>query len=163
MIAETLNSFTLTVGFLGRLVADVPDEMMSRQTAGVVNHPAWTIGHLIYSAEAIGGELGLPAWLPANWQQRFGTGSTPQPTGYESRGELLSLFADARLRLRERLNELGELAMAQPLPDARYREKFPTLGHAVVHILTAHPASHVGQLVVWRRAMGLPPLGKVFD
>jgi hypothetical protein len=163
MIAETLNSFDLTVDYLVRLVADVPDEMMTRQAQGVVNHPAWTIGHLIYSAQAIGGELGLAAWLPANWQQRFGTGSTPQSSGYETKAELLSMLADARRRLRERLNEVGETALAQPLPDVRYRDTFPTLGHAVVHILAAHWASHVGQLIVWRRAVGLAPLGKVFD
>lgn len=43
-----------------------------------------------------------------------------------------------------------------PLPDERYREVFPTLGHAVLHILTVHTAIHLGQISAWRRAMGLP-------
>ena len=34
---------------------------------------------------------------------------------------------------------------------------FPTLGHALVHVLVGHTAAHVGQLADWRRAMGLPP------
>ncbi len=35
------------------------------------------------------------------------------------------------------------------------RGQFPTVGHAVLDILTAHTAMHVGQITVWRRAMGL--------
>jgi uncharacterized damage-inducible protein DinB len=50
---------------------------------------------------------------------------------------------------------LGETAMSEPLPDVRYRNRIPTVGHAVLHILTAHTAMHVGQITVWRRAMGL--------
>jgi hypothetical protein len=46
--------------------------------------------------------------------------------------------------------------LAQPLPDVRFRDQFPTVGHAVLHILAAHTALHIGQVIVWRRAMGLP-------
>ena len=42
-----------------------------------------------------------------------------------------------------------------PLPDKRFRDTFPTLGHAVLHILAGHVAVHVGQLGAWRRAMGM--------
>jgi hypothetical protein len=30
-------------------------------------------------------------------------------------------------------------------------------------VLVGHTASHVGQLIVWRRAMGLPPIGRSFE
>jgi hypothetical protein len=57
---------------------------------------------------------------------------------------------------------MEEDGLAQPLPDERYRHIFPTIGHALLHILTAHAAVHVGQVSVWRRAFGLPPLSDAF-
>ena len=47
-----------------------------------------------------------------------------------------------------------------PLPDEACRAIFPTLGHAVVHILGPHAAVHVGQISVWRRVMGFPALAE---
>jgi hypothetical protein len=39
---------------------------------------------------------------------------------------------------------------------------FPTLGDAVLRILTSHAAVHVGQITVWRRALNLGPLKQSF-
>jgi hypothetical protein len=160
MIAEITNSYSLALDYLRRLVADVPEEMWARQAGGVVNHPAWVVGHLVYSAQAIGGEMGLAPWLAADWADRFGTGSVPLPERerYPSSADLLAARAEAQRRVLGRLAELGEAALAAPLPDARHRATFPTLGHAVLHILTVHAAVHVGQVTAWRRAVGLGAL-----
>jgi hypothetical protein len=162
MIDETLNSCRLTLDYLRRLVADVSDEDFACQPHGMANHPAWIIGHLTFSCQAIGGELGLMPWLPDDWKDRFGTGS--QPTAdrhvYPTKAELLAALENGRQRLSSRLNALGDAGMAAELPDERYRETFPTLGHAVVHILGGHAAVHVGQLSVWRRAAGYPMLSE---
>jgi hypothetical protein len=165
VIAEVLNSYALTLDYLRRLIDDVPEDTLAAQRGAVVNHPLWTIGHLVHAAQTIGGELGLSPWLPDDWPQRFGTGSVPvaEKSTYPGKKTLLDHLEDARRRLTERLNSLGDAAMQQPLPDARYREMFPTLGHAVAHVLCAHTAAHVGQVIVWRRAMDFPPLSKVFD
>ena len=77
MIAAILSSYSLSQNYLRDLVADVTDDMFTDQRAGAVNHPAWIIGHLIHSAEAIGGEIGLAPWLPVDWATGFGTGSLP--------------------------------------------------------------------------------------
>ena len=164
MIPPLLNSLDLTVGILHRLVDDVPDERLTSQPGGVANHPAWVIGHLAYSFQSLGGELGLAAWLPEDWTELFGTGSTPtgQRSRYPEKSVLLDALLDGKRRIAEALTDRGESALEEPLPDERYRHIFPTLGHAVLHILTAHAAVHVGQAIVWRRAMALPPLTEVF-
>jgi hypothetical protein len=164
MIAEILRSFGLTLDYLNRLVADIPDEAMTKQTAGAVNHPAWVIGHLAFSCQAIGGEIGLAAWLPGDWKERFGTGSTPSEAraAYPSKNELLAALADGRRRLETRLREMSDAEMGKPLPDESHRAMFPTVGHAVLHILTAHAAVHVGQISVWRRVAGFWPLETPF-
>jgi hypothetical protein len=163
MIPEILNSYSMTLGYLRRLVADVPDELFTKSAGGAVNHPAWVIGHLIHSAQGIGGEIGSSPWLPPSWAEKFGTGSVPMNEGYPTKRALLDALADAERRLTERILELGESGMLQPLPDEKYRPIFPTVGHAVLHILTAHAAIHVGQITVWRQAVGLGPLKESFD
>jgi hypothetical protein len=50
---------------------------MVAQPSGIVNHPAWVIGHLTYSCQELIGVIGLPAWLPDGWAERFGTGIVP--------------------------------------------------------------------------------------
>jgi hypothetical protein len=162
MIDEIVRSNSLIISDLRRLIEDVPDEMMTRQVGAVVNHPAWVIGHLTHSYEAIGGELGITPWLPEDWRKKFGTGSTPvvEREIYRPKAELLNSLAKAQSRVFARLNAIGEQGLSESLPDVRYREVFPTVGQAVLHVLTAHAALHVGQLTVWRRSVGLPPLTK---
>ncbi len=75
---------------------------------------------------------------------------------YPAKRELLETLADAEKRLCERLLATDETALSRPLLDERVREILPTLGHAVLHVLVGHTAAHLGQLAVWRRAMGLP-------
>jgi hypothetical protein len=158
VIPELLNSYALTLSDVRAAVADLEDELMVRQSPGIPNHPAWTIGHLVYSAQAIGGELGVSPWLSAQWVALFGTGSTPQPSAslYPPRSELLLALADAQDRITRALGSLPQDVIAAPLPDVRYRSLFPSIGHAALHILAAHTSYHLGQLGLWRHALGLP-------
>ena len=164
MIDEVLNSYRLTLEYLCRLIADVSESDFTCQPHGVVNHPAWVIGHLTCSCQSLAGELALEPWLPATWEGLFGTGSLPTPTpmAYPSKIDLLTALADGVVRISDRIAILGEQGMSIPLPDERFRATFPTVGHAVTHILTGHAAVHVGQVSVWRRAAGYPPLSEAF-
>jgi hypothetical protein len=125
-----------------------------------VNHPAWVIGHLVFSCQLIAGEMGVKPWLSPSWEQQFGTGSQPTDSreAYPGKDELLATLADAQQHVCRRVAELGIEGLSAPLPDVRYRHVFPTLGHAVLHVLTSHAAFHVGQVSVWRRVVGLGPL-----
>jgi hypothetical protein len=71
MIEEIIRSNSLIIFDLRRLIEDVPEEMMTSQVGAVVNHPAWVIGHLAHSCEAIAGELGVSPWLPKGWREKF--------------------------------------------------------------------------------------------
>jgi hypothetical protein len=155
----------LSLDYLRRLIDDVPDDKLAEQPGAAVNHPLWTVGHLIFSAQMLGGEIGLSAWLPDDWASRYGNGSRPtsERSAYPGRNVLSDQLADASRRLAEQLHAVGDEGMREPIPDVRFRETFPTLGHAVVHMLAAHTAAHIGQVVVWRRAMGLPTTAKAFD
>ena len=42
----------MNLGFAKRLVGDLSDDQMCAQPHGVVNHPAWSLGHLAVAADA---------------------------------------------------------------------------------------------------------------
>lgn len=164
MISEILNSYSLSLNFLKQQLVDVPTELWAAQPNGAVNHAAWTLGHLIYSAELIGGEMGLTPWLPSDWKGKYGTGSEPTDSreAYPDKEALVAMLDDAERRIRERVQEIGEAGLAELLPDMRFRNVFPSTGHAVLHILVAHTASHIGQLIVWRRLLPIASSTSVF-
>ncbi len=162
MIAELVSSFDRSLSFMRDLVADLSDEEMVRQPSGVPNHGAWTLGHVIYSCQAMAAELGVPPWLPDDWESRYGSGTVPRVAQEGERFRKTALVAtleDAAARLRAALLATSENRLGDPLPDENTRELLPTVGHALVQVVAAHTAFHAGQLAAWRRAIGRPSRG----
>ncbi len=157
MIDETIASYSATLDLVRRGVSGLSPEQWVAQPQGAPNHPAWTVGHLVHSAQAIGGEMGLQPWLPETWSSLFGTGSIPESSTrvYPRGEELLEALESAQGFVQDQLRSLDVRVLSGPLPDVRHREAFPSLGHAVLHILCAHTSFHAGQVMLWRRAMEL--------
>ena len=160
-----LHSFAYALEYLREAVSDVASKDMVAQPKGVVNHPAWVIGHLTHSCELLGEVIGLPRWLPPDWAGRFGTGSVPIPAAgaYEAKGTALAILGDAQSRIIRAVERLDDSFLDQPFPNESYRITFPTVRHALTQVLVGHTSMHVGQVTVWRRAMGLPPAGRSFQ
>lgn len=162
ILAELMRCFDRTVTFMREQVADLSDEDILLQPVGVPNHAAWTLGHVIHSCHEIAGMLGARAWLPDDWETRFGYGSAPGRLSLSpdvSKAALLTSLADASARLRETLLAAGGGRFEVALPDEAGRRTLPTIGDAVVQVVCAHSAFHAGQLAVWRRAIGRNPVG----
>src|SRR5688572_2146245 len=164
-IEPALHSFSYALGYLREQVEDLPHKDMVRQPAGVPNHPAWTIGHLVFISQAIGEVAALEPWLDDGWVKAFGPGSMPteEAVGYPSKDVLLSALADAESRLTVAVRDLDDAALDKPFPDPVYLEVFPTVRHAFTQVLVGHTGFHVGQVAVWRRAMGLPGISRSFE
>jgi hypothetical protein len=105
VIPELVGCFERTVAFMEELVADLSDQDMVLQPPGVSNHATWTLGHVIYSFQAMAGELGVKPWLPGDWESEFGYGTSPLPVAsqHSSKAALLGALADASHRLRTAL------------------------------------------------------------
>ena len=160
-----LHSFAYALDFLREQVADVAEADMVAQPNGIMNHPAWVIGHLTHSLELLGGVIGLAPGLPDDWAKRFGTGSVPvaDQNVYETKDRALAMLRDAESRINRGVEALNDARLDQPFPDEAYLEVFPTVRHALTQVLVGHTANHVGQLTVWRRAMGLPRMTRGFE
>jgi len=163
-VEPIVHNFAYGLDFLREIVADLLNDQMVMQSEHIKNHPAWVIGHLTFSCQAIGGEIGLEKWLPEDWGKRFGMGSQPTAdvSAYPCKPESLATLADAQFRITEAVRGMSAEQLQQPMPDANYHDDLPSQFHAISQILVAHTAYHVGQTVVWRRSIGLKKAERPF-
>jgi hypothetical protein len=162
---ELLVCFRLLVDFTRGLTSDIAESDFTAQPNGISNHPAWILGHLCSSMQAIGGELKVAPWLPDAWSTVFGTGSTPSSNSanYPTKASLLEAFDRSVQQVEVAVEKLTVEQLSMPLPDEEYRKTLPTIGHALLHILVGHSSVHIGQLTTWRAAMRLPRIRERFD
>ena len=161
---SVLHSFSYSLDFIAEQVGDVADSDMSTQPPGVANHPSWIIGHLTFVCQMLGGVVGVSPWLPEDWSHRFGPGSEAIGGGkYLPKQEALAYLRTAGICLDAAVRALNNSQLDAQFPVEQYREVFPTVRHALTQILVGHTAFHVGQLSVWRKAMGLPAMGRSFE
>ena len=158
-----LDHVTYLYGFNPRyaeiLVKDVPAEQMAAQPGGVINHPAWCLGHLAGAAGSLGQMLGLEPSLPEGWGETFQTGGEPSGdvSAYPTKEEILGALEAQHARNTEGVRTMDVSRFAEPHPDEQTRKYFPTLGDHIVFMMTSHEMDHLGQIAAWRRAMGLGP------
>jgi hypothetical protein len=156
VLQHVLHVYTMNLGFAKRLVGDLSDDQMCAQPHGVVNHPAWSLGHLAVAADAAGGVLGLSSELPAGWAETFKTGGTPSPDKglFPKKDEILRVLEAQHTRVAHALSTADPSVLATPAHEKR-RAHFPTVGDFAIFLMTAHEMDHLGQIAAWRRAMGL--------
>lgn len=159
MIQHVTYLYQFNLGVAARLVGDLTPEQMVRQPAGVVNHPAWSLGHLAMTANRLAVMFGLESQAPEGWSQIFATGGVPSgdPSLYPSKEELLAFLTAQHERNTAAVLKADPAWFATPLPDERRRKFFPTVGDMAVMMMTSHEMNHLGQMAAWRRAMGLGP------
>ena len=99
MMQHVVFAYGFNLKFAKGLVADLTAEQMCQQPHGVVNHPAWSLGHLAASKVGLLKLLGHDASLPVGWGADWagalpGAGGIPSsdPTGFPSKDELVSTF-----------------------------------------------------------------------
>jgi hypothetical protein len=142
------------------LLADIPDERMTEQPVPGVNHPAWVLGHLAWTADGTLEKLGGQKALPAEGGVLFGAGSKPSDArgDYPPKDELLRAVEQSYQQLRQKAAAASPEQLSRPTTNPRAKETLPTMREMVAFLLTGHMGVHLGQLSSWRRMIGLPPL-----
>ena len=159
MLNHVTYLYGFNLGFAERLVKDLSTEQMAAQPGGVINHPAWSLGHLVVAADHLAQLLGLESTLPEDWSETFKTGGEPSgdPSTYPGKEEILTALKQQHARNVEAAKNVDASRFAEPHPNEGAREHFPTVGDMVVFLMTSHEMDHLGQSAAWRRAMGLGP------
>ena len=147
----------MNLGYAKRLVSDLSDDQMCAQPHGVVNHPAWSLGHLAAASDHLATFLGLPSELSAAWTEPFKTGGIPAADKgrFPGKAELLRVMEEQHARVAKAVPGVDPASLAQPHPSEKRRAHFPTVGDFAIFLMTAHEMDHLGQMAAWRRAMGL--------
>lgn len=160
-----LHSFSYSIGYLREQIEDIAEEDITSQPEGVRNHPIWTIGHVTFACEMLGTVIGVEEWLPRCWGGKFGFGSRPSrdPALNVSKNEALAMLDEAERRLTAAVRSIDPSVLESAFPDEDYLKVFPTIRHALTQVLVGHTAYHVGQVGVWRSAMGLPPMRRSYE
>ena len=160
MLDSELKVNQFLMRYCRMLVGDIADERMAEQPLPGVNHPAWVLGHLAFSADGAGGLLGGAKELPAEWTPLFGPGSKPSASrsDYPSKDELLRAVEQGFERLRQQAAAATPEQLARPTTNRSTKDALPTVQEGVAFLLTGHLGVHLGQLSAWRRMTGLPPL-----
>lgn len=154
-----LHLFALGLNDVESFAKTVPDPRWAEQPAGIRNHLAWTLGHLCLGLDEGVTLLGRPAGCPPAWRKTMDYGTMPvaDRAAYPAADELLGRFRERHAALAAAVREAPAEAMGAVNPHEALRPYFPTVGHEVAYYLSGHTDHHMGQLLAWRRAMGLSP------
>jgi hypothetical protein len=160
MLQSELRVNQFLIGYLRKLVEGISDERMVEQPLPEVNHPAWILGHLAWSTDRARWVLELPPEFPAEWTTIFGFGTKPSASrgDYPSRDELVAAVERGFERLREQVTSATPEQLSRPSPHPQTKDQLPAVEDVLAVLLTGHLGVHLGQLSMWRRMIGLPPL-----
>jgi hypothetical protein len=160
MLENTIRVNLFLLQYTRTLVGDIADERMAEQPVAGVNHPAWILGHLAWTADNALAMLGAAKTLPAEWVPLFARESKPSASRgmYPSKDELLHALARSYEQVRQKVAAAAPEQLAAPTTNPRVKDALPTLKELIAMILTGHVGIHLGQLTSWRRMIGLPPM-----
>jgi hypothetical protein len=160
MLDSALKVNQFLMQYCRMLVGDIAEDRMAEQPLPGVNHPAWILGHLAFSADRARRLLGAEKELTAVWTQLFGPGSKPSVSrsDYPPKDELVRAVEQGFERLRQQAAAASLEQLAQPSTNPYTKDALPTVKDGVAFLLTGHLGVHLGQLSMWRRMIGLPPL-----
>lgn len=143
------------------LLDDLTDEQMVLRPGGNMNHPAWILGHVsIYHPVVCSLLSGEPCDDPAD-HDLFGfrgRGPLPDVSEYGSKAEQVDRFVTGHERVAEALLSATADQLQQPPSLKRWADAYPTVAVMLPDLLLHHESLHIGQLSIWRRAAGLPPV-----
>ncbi len=160
MLANEIKVNQFLLHYCQRLAADITEEQMTEQPLAGVNHPAWILGHLAYSADIAVGLLGGEKIVPAGWVELFKPGSTLRASrsDYAAKADLLQAVEDYFRRARSLAASASVEQLSEPSSHPRMKEALPTIQDGIAFLLTGHLGVHLGQLSAWRRMVGKAPL-----
>jgi len=155
---HVLRASVVNVEYAKKLVADIPEDKMCVQPAPGMNHAAWVLGHIAFVFDSMIRVFDQKPAMSPEWLELFNVASKPTDdrSRYPSKAALLEAYEKNYARIVEAIKAAPPEAFDREFPNPKLRPILPTVGVAMVHVLTTHQAGHLGQLSAWRRAQGLP-------
>ena len=163
MLTHIINQYDFNLAFAKQLVKDLSVEQMTMSSGkGLVNHPAFTLGHLVSGSAMMAEDLGGSFSMPDGWKELFlrkGPGDSTLP---EENAELYPKKDELLNELERQHNLVKQIAINYPMKKWsepfkwRFSAYMPTMLDLFTFMCTNHEAMHLGQLSAWRRAYDMP-------
>ncbi len=166
-LSSVINQYDFNLEYAHALVYDLTIEQMTMiPSSGLVNHPAFTLGHLITGSAGLAEDLGGVFGITDQWKALFlrtGPGDPRLPETdvslYPAKAELLKELNNQHEKVKYWLRKKTKDQLHETF-QWRFSKQMPTLLDLVLFMCINHEAMHLGQLAAWRRAMGLPSVLK---
>ena len=163
MLEGSLPCFRFCCEFLREQVKQIDPADADLDPTGDLKTPRWQVGHLLtidlMTAQTVGADVGGPdiaVLMPA-----FGPGSDPHAVGGDLPGlsELMAAKSEVEPKVEAAVAAADVADFGDPHGvDLLSQWPLRTKADLVAHLMTTHFATHLGELAMWRRAKGVPPL-----
>ena len=162
-VDNIIKQYNFNLEYAKALVQDLTETQMTTvPAAGLDNHPAFTLGHLISGSADLASDLGAAFEMPENWADlfvRLGPGDPRKPdpdqNKYPLKQALIIELENQHNKVKRLLKDTNEDQLNEPLT-WRFANFMPNLIDVVTFMCINHEAMHLGQLAAWRRSMDLP-------
>lgn len=152
----------ISVNYARSLLKEIEPGDFAHMPMPGFNHPAFCYGHLSLYPNTWFEFIGRPdacielPFDPGIYSK--GAECVEQDGRYASMEVITSSFFQGHERMLEILPGIEPEVFDKAIPEeSRYRDFFGTVGNAINFMTGAHIMMHLGQVSMWRRAMGLPP------
>jgi hypothetical protein len=162
ILKTIINQYDFNLDYAKILVEDLSDNQMTViPSNGLVNHPAFTIGHLVSGSALLAEDLGAKFEMPDNWADLFlrkGPGDPRKPdidkSRYPSKQLLINELEHQHNKVKDLLENVDQNKLNENIK-WRFDSYMPTLLDIITFMCINHEAMHLGQLAAWRRALNL--------
>lgn len=163
MLEPVLPTYRFCCEFLRRQLDQIDPADADLDPTGHLKTPRWQAGHLLvgdlFAADVVGLQAGGPTL--ADLMPAFGPGSDPHavPTDGPSMADLTAAKAEIEGPLADAVRAADASRFTGP-HGIEFLNDWPleTQTDLLAHLLSTHFATHLGELAMWRRAKGVPPL-----
>lgn len=163
MLESCFTPYRFNNEYLRRQLTSVDRDKATHVPHTGVKTPLWIVGHLGAGAFYIGAMLGKPVCpaYDADWLQFFGPGTDAE--NVSSDAPSIDTLADVLLDCEQTVFDEVAAANESDYGDPHGLEllndtPLKTKADLIAHLMTTHYATHLGELAIWRRVMGIPPL-----
>jgi hypothetical protein len=153
-----LHMMGITRWLLTKAVADLWPQQWLHQVAPGANHPMFNFGHLVVcDGNFLLAAGGAASPVPESYGPLFDGGAAPRTdaSAYPAPVELLQIAEQARTDLVAHLKALSGEQLLGPIAEPRLKDLIPCLAH-LPNFISMHEGTHAGQILIVRKALGLP-------
>ena len=150
--------------YLNKLMENIPDERLYEKQLDGLNSAGWILGHICVEANDVIKQLNRKESfeeLDLNWEKWFksSTGKIESINKLPNKAELITIVNERYIALGKAYLNLTVEQQNSLHPSKFLREVLTTFDSWYAHHLTTHIAMHCGNIVVWKKVIGLPVNG----